>query len=98
MYVQETSARVRNGNKSLLCHLYKTWTKIQNMMPNKSTGSAENILYLVFLSMVELFGGHPPTPADHVVPVHYIGRSTFEYINTEHVWVHTPIANRDRLS
>lgn len=67
------SAGVAMGTQSLQRNLRiksscnKIRTKIQNVNPNKTTGSTENIRYPEFLSMVESFGGYPPTSADHVV-------------------------------
>lgn len=50
------------GIESLRRNLCKTWTKIQNVMPNKTIGCTENI------PMCEqTFGGRPPTTGDHVV-------------------------------
>jgi len=45
--------------------LYKTMSKIQNVMPNKTTGSYdENI---ISAQCGEPFGGRPPTLTNHVV-------------------------------
>jgi len=53
--------RGATGTVSLQRHLDKAQTKIQNVMPNKATGSAENIGYSVFLSFGGCPPGHPPT-------------------------------------
>jgi len=52
---------------SLQCHQYKTRVKIQNVKPNKTTRSTENIGKPLFLAMVEPLGGHPPNPAYYAV-------------------------------
>lgn len=58
MYKRQ-SAGIAIGTQSLQCHPYKTRTKIQNMKPNKTTGSAENIGSPVWGIPS---GGHPLTP------------------------------------
>lgn len=63
----KVGGRVAMGIQGLQRHLYKTQNKIQIVKPNKTAGSAERIRYSVFLSVVESFGGRPPTPADHFV-------------------------------
>jgi len=73
MYVQDACAGGSHwggGPRVYNATYFKHGLKLQNMKPlkpNKTTGSAENIWYPVFLSM-EPFGGRPLTPADHVVP------------------------------